>query len=1714
MLREVTAVPIKRAATTRKRKALALAAEKDKAALELARTQMQKLDRSLDAQMGRMWGLLDDDTAASSSAHGGAVSAKSPRIPIAAIADAAATDAREQNLSHADILLAGTAPVQSSERTTATDAEHAEQKFAGEPTLGALDRCLAETEREAAEMLRDEGAAAKSDGGELQWLTQNVQRALVRAAVESEGLVRQQKDSYEKFMSSGLAGIVHENSAVIVDSDAAKRRHVVEFKSVVVSLPTQKEASGLVRPVYPYECRARGLTYGCQVSVDVEHKVYDLSKCASAAEYAQAPICETKVYRELPLATLPAMVGTRFCRTTRNGYMNRECPLDEGGYFIINGAEKVMVDQQKMRPNVAYLYREKADSKYKFKCETRSAHESKVRSTSTLYCFLGLRRADGLPEVEVELPYMKQFKIPLVAFFKGIGVMTRAEMAAYILQEPPHPTREGELRELVDVLLSQDTTSDDVAELYEWIGKHATLKEPVSGAQTRGAGKDSTREKRIKIVDNLFQTEFLPHIGMDRDPETMLRKRFFLGHMVLRLCQAHLFKDVKPDDRDDQRNHRVDTTGQSLAAQLRPAFRDVLSELARGLKNAADRDKYINLFELISPRTITGSFKYAMATGKWGVQKGNAPYTGVCQQHSRLTYAAGISNLRRVHVHLPERGKQTKPRQLHISQDGIMCPVESPEGKECGLIKNLTLLAHVRLGYPSTLFIQLILPLVVPLADPSRDAEQRLRTRVFVGGIPLGTTRDAPALLQRLRAMRVRQTLPPDCSIFMHRTLASVEFDHGTVLRPLLRVDRLADLPALLARHTHRPPQPASAAAVAATRADGAALVTTATVPPCAAAAAEDKTWEAKTSEAMPSAAMAGSQGDRGTVVDAVARGSLWTELRASGLVELIDKAEEEGLRVAKYVRELGDREEMEAEPYTHLELHPSMMFGVIAALIPFPDHNQAPRNMYQSAMGKQSMAMVGLNLAHRFDGTSRYMLYPERPLVRTMAEDLFNRDTPQGFNAWMAIMTLTGYNQEDSAIINLSAVQRGLLRNLRTQTYKLEEKGRQRDATCITRPDPLTCRTLRHADYSQLQENGVPLIGAQLTPNSIVIGAVHSSPDPENKQRMVERCASQMVKLAHGEVGFVDKVIWTKNKDGRPRVEVSVSTMRMPSWGDKFCLTQEHDVLTQRGWVPIQQLSLRDAVATLDAATLQFTYEPPQAVVAFNHHGLVLPGPLTTTLDHRALTADAQFVLARQLARGTPLLSASRGLAQTPSTPTQQTNAPARVEMACLDDSESVRFKSPELKEVLMRGRHVVPSLPSAADALAQRATEQELPFTEGVGARAARIAQWDAWQKAEVEAGRCAAIVGDWRGGRAEQAVQDCIEQEDYKGGVWCVTTRTGAFCARARPRIGHMSHAVWTGNSSRHGQKNTCGLLLRDEDMPFTADGRRPDIIINPHGFPSRMTVGKMIEALMGKACAMTGEQGDGTAFGPVTVEDVQLEVERLGWVRSGKEIMYNGMTGERLEAQIFFAPCFYQPLRHVASEKMHGRARGPVNKITGQPVDGRGKNGGLRMGEMERDCMIGYGAPYVMQDRLCSQSDPFVCPFCAGCGRWAEPARPADASQVSLRTPEPYCRACERSDTVRNVHMSKACLVLLYELAAASCDVRVTLSDQNGRLTADTDGVHLAPPPAPAQTSAAQMPISPSMILPTGRPCAVEHSVSLPTAAATAAIAADDADMFAL
>jgi len=284
--------------------------------------------------------------------------------------------------------------------------------------------------------------------------------------------------------------------------------------------------------------------------------------------------------------------------------------------------------------------------------------------------------------------------------------------------------------------------------------------------------------------------------------------------------------------------------------------------------------------------------------------------------------------------------------------------------------------------------------------------------------------------------------------------------------------------------------------------------------------------------------------------------------------------------------------------------------------------------------------------------------------------------------------------------------------------------------------------------------------------------------------------------------------------------------------------------------------------------------------------------------------------------------------------------------------------------------------------------------------------------------------------------RVIEDWKDDIDGSSDVYCLSVSSGIFMTQD-----HKSNIpVWTGNSSRHGQKGTCGMIYPEENMPRTKSGIVPNIIVNPHAIPSRMTVGHLIECITGKVACNVGAIGDATSFSGLKVQDIGSALEAQGYEDYGDEILYSRIDGSQMKTKIFVGPTFYQRLKHMVEDKVHSRSTGPVVMLTRQCSEGRARDGGLRIGEMERDGILCHGISVFLKERLMDMSDNYKVHVCDLCGVIANYNISHDRrTNISYNIQE--CNYCNNHSAFSEVRIPFSCKLLIQELFAMGIVLRL-------------------------------------------------------------------------
>ena len=1515
-----------------------------------------------------------------------------------------------------------------------------------------------------------------------EYITEHLRRLLFRSHDHVNGYAKFQKDSYNYFMSHLIHHIIQEYSVVVHDSPSTGYRHVISLKNVTMGTPSHREADGKVCMMLPEEARLRQADYVVTVMVDVTHEVTKLDSPPPVeppttggestnedeggdstdedVEEAKKPppadrpdvltewtmhVCNNEsktIYREVPFFEIPVMVQSRFC--TLNGISrvpgrgwdgsglkqpSSECPKDEGGYFIIRGLDRTLQMQETLRDNAMFVFPVKQPNKYGFKCTVRSRHESKMRSTSTLGVHVTTRKGGTPPVVVVVLPFLPT-EIPLLALFRMLGVSDRDTLADMI--HGPGEVSDLVMHHVRAVLCHacEDQTDD---ELFDMVGR-------------AGPGKETTLDARRRYVLHLLANEFLPHLGLHNTPVELMKKVTYLGMIVLKLMVA--YTDAPPgysgddveglgikgvSDRDHYANKRLACSGTMIALLLRQLMRKFTKTMKRSLSVLIENRRPLDISNVVKTQKITADIRYAFRTGNWSVQRSTTNQNvGITQIVNRMSHLALKTQVGRINTPMNRDGKMTHPRQAHLSTWGLLCPNETPEGVGCGLVKNLAVMTHVRVGTGNAIMKSALTTFfgVTPVSSLNSLSRQFM---VTVNGDIVGTHADPRALARACRVARRNHILPYDASIACTNYGVSFATDAGCCMRPVFVVENLHRLPEAL------------------------------------------------------------------QVVDATPTEEIWTYLKQHGLIEYLDKDEEMEMRVAVTPEELlADADETE-EPYTHLEISPSAMLGHCARQIPFADRNQAPRNIYQASMGKQAVAVPMMPYMDRFDAQMHAPYYTQNPIVCTGAED---RDFGMGINAVVAIMQFSGYNQEDSVIMNKSFIERGGFRSTYYTTYTAEEQSTGADPECFENPTMCAGEVtgLKQADYSALDSVGTIDLNAKVSKRTVLIGKTVSTPHLAGRSECNVKRDNSLVFSGTDDNSRVDRVLLTNNRDGVNCQRVRMRSTRIPQVGDKFCLTPDHDVLTSHGWKPVAEVALHDWVACL-GPNGDLEYHQPTGTPSFDNEGADLYHVRTDHVDLMVTMAHRMYVQVQGGAYG--LLPASEVTGRTVRyknnafnlTPDYQFVLPAGggtgavvVPMdAWLDffgwwmadgwvtDAGTVAVRKLNARDVhsvtsalkynmyingdlvMIRDRQLaaylndIDTFPEWVWDLSERQVDilvsgmcqhdsvfrtdtehvadvvQHLCLHAGYAGNKVRVEQ--GWR---VEVSRQPPMVNH-RWAKAESMVP-------YTGRVHCLEVPTEVFYVRRNGK------PVWTGNSSRHGQKGTVGVVLPQVDLPYSMQtGMTPDIIINPCALPSRMTIAHLVECLASKTGMLLGKYVNGEPFRNMSVEhDIGDALHALGFQKHGEERMVSGVTGELMEASVFMGPTFYQRLRHVVADKIHSRATGPKTTVTRQPTEGRSNHGGLRLGEMERDCLVSHGGSNTLQERYLYASDAYSAPMCRECGVVAEHAY-NKAFGVTIHGKKARCRLCGGVDVV-DITVPYAYKLLTQELAAMGISVNHEITKQ--------------------------------------------------------------------
>jgi DNA-directed RNA polymerase II subunit RPB2 len=1120
-------------------------------------------------------------------------------------------------------------------------------------------------------------------------------------------LVKHHMASYNDFISNGIKRIFKEKNPIVFQKDQNPETNIFNLRSeifiggkmgdrIYYGKPVifDEENSGLEKRshfMYPNEARLRNMSYSTTIHYDID---IDYIMRDSANNIVRSTLTLDKMF----LGRFPIMLQSELC--ILNGlnpsirFNMGECRNDYGGYFIIDGKEKFIISQEKFADNMLYIREYKdEDEMYSHSADIRTVSEDASKPERTMSVRIiapGAKYSNG--QIVVLIPNVRK-PMPLFIVMRALGILSDKDIIEFCILDLEKN------KDMIDLFIPSIHDANKIFTQEIALKFIATF----------------TKSKTVSHTHDILMNYFMPQIG----ELNYINKAYFLGYIVYKLLLVYTKVD-KPTDRDNFKFKRVDSPGRLLY----DLFKEYFSMQQLNISLAMDREYNMNTSQynsvhsftslissnqinIFKDRVVESGFKRAFK-GDWGSVEHNKKI-GVVQDVNRLSYNSFISGLRKINLPMDSSSKSIKPRLLHGSQWGIIDPVDTPDGANCGLHKNMTLTCHITTGISGQPMIKWLRDILeMKLIEECPRKYLFSSTKVFVNGAWVGVVSDPRIVASGVKMYRRYGLISPFISVNwdIQTNEIFIFTDGGRLCRPLFYYDDIRNDYSFNTKDVFDMLKSGKFNwhnIIGCTE--------TKTI----------KTYKTDSNIIYTPRELYG--------VDSIVTVQ---SNNIPDIIEYVDTSEAESALIAlSYIAR--------DKPYTHVEIHPSLMYGFMGNQIVYPENNPLPRNAFACGQAKQAVSLYSTNYFSRIDKMGVILNYGQIPLVKSRyLKYINNEEHPCGENVIVAIMCYSGYNVEDSILFNEGSVKRGMFRTTYFNSYETREetiKGSDSivESHIVNIENEANVVNLKPGyEYDHLDMYGMIKENTELTDKIVLIGKVKTSSIDPNKS------IDESVFPKKGQLGFVDKTFITESEEGTRLAKVRIREERMPSIGDKF----------------------------------------------------------------------------------------------------------------------------------------------------------------------------------------------------------------------------------------------------ASRAGQKGTVGVLIREQDMPFTADGIRPDIIINPHAIPSRMTIGQLVETLTGKVCTLYGTFGDCTAFlntGPKEKQFGRLLVDE-GYHSSGTQILYNGMTGEQIQSDIYIGPTYYMRLKHMVKDKINYRARGPRTLLTRQTVQGRANDGGLRVGEMERDGIIAHGISHFLQESMMVRGDEYYMAIC--------------------------------------------------------------------------------------------------------------------------------------
>ncbi len=895
--------------------------------------------------------------------------------------------------------------------------------------------------------------------------------------------------------------------------------------TVFVGTPVVKEADGSAHEIKPMEARLRDLHYVAPVTVEFTPTVDGIERDPQQITIGYIPIMVKSKKCNISREQMEAKAGKSLTDEEYKEELVKsfEDPLDPGGYFIISGSERVLISLEDLAPNRIFVER---NERYGTQIEV-----AKVFSQKEGYRALTLmeKKKDGILTVSVP---SASGSIPLIILMKALGMEDDEEIFKAIVTE----------KEMENIVYANIEEAHD-KKTYKPNGIFTT-EDAIDYLEKRYAAGQA-KEYRESKVSSVLDTALLPHLGSSKDDRR--KKAVFLGRMARSILELSLGLR-EPDDKDHYANKRIKLSGDLMEDIVRVSMNALLTDLKFQLEKTGKRDN-LKLKSLIRNDLFTNKIMHAMSTGNWVGGR-----TGVSQLLDRTSNLSALSHLRRVTSPLTRSQPHFEARDLHPTQWGRLCPNETPEGQNCGLVKNLALIVDISEGYSESDIIWLLEELGM-----KRDESLVGKARVYVNGDLVGVTDEPSAIVNTIREKRRKGLVSHEVNIRYDEKMDEViiNSDAGRIRR------------ALIVLKDGKPNMSQQDADDLRNHKIGIKELMNKGIIEWVDAEEEEDTYIAIYPYEVP---------QKCPHCDAhLSREDVtWVNMGTR---------DEHAILECKYCGGRFEQPLLLTPEHTHMEVDPLLIIGVGSGIVPYPEHNSSPRITMGAAMGKQSLGLPVSNFRMRTETRGHLLHYPQRPMTQTKTMEFINYfNRPAGQNVVVAVISYEGYNMQDAIIFNRASIDRGLGRSTFFRTYKDEERryaGGQEDHFEIPGPDVKGARG--EEAYAALGEDGLISPEVGVTEGEVLIGK--TSP-PRFLEESADFLAAQerresSTTVRPREGGWVDRVMLTESENGSRLVKIVVREQRIPELGDKFAsrhgqkgvigaiVSQEDMPFTEEGIIP-----------------------------------------------------------------------------------------------------------------------------------------------------------------------------------------------------------------------------------------------------------------------------------------------------------------------------------------------------------------------------------------------------------------------------------------------------------------------------------------------------------------------------------------------------------------